>query len=111
MVGSGRMELLQDTEERGTRGLLEKWISLHQFSRVMRPIETMVHGEAKASRPVRFLSSQVQNVVGSDTQVEEWESQADLDPRLRSEDYRSVLAAMEFVAREARDSLRHGQPT
>jgi quinol monooxygenase YgiN len=30
------------------------------------------------------------------TLVEEWESQADLDPRLRSEDYRAVLAAIEL---------------
>jgi quinol monooxygenase YgiN len=30
------------------------------------------------------------------TLVEEWESQADLDPRLRSEDYRVVLAAIEL---------------
>ncbi len=30
------------------------------------------------------------------TPVEEWESQADLDPRLRSEDYRAVLAAIEL---------------
>ena len=30
------------------------------------------------------------------TMVEEWESQADLDPRLRSEDYRVVLAAIEL---------------
>ena len=28
--------------------------------------------------------------------VEEWESQADLDVRLRSEDYRAVLAAIEL---------------
>lgn len=31
------------------------------------------------------------------TLVEEWESQADLDPRLRSEDYRAVLGAMELA--------------
>ena len=30
------------------------------------------------------------------TLVEEWESQADLDPRLRSEDYRAVLGAIEL---------------
>jgi quinol monooxygenase YgiN len=30
------------------------------------------------------------------TLVEEWESQADLDLRLRSEDYRAVLAAIEL---------------
>ena len=30
------------------------------------------------------------------TLVEEWESQTDLDPRLRSEDYRAVLGAMEL---------------
>ena len=30
------------------------------------------------------------------TLVEEWESRADLDPRLRSEDYRAVLAAIEL---------------
>ena len=30
------------------------------------------------------------------TLVEEWKSQADLDPRLRSEDYRAVLAAVEL---------------
>jgi len=30
------------------------------------------------------------------TLVEEWESQTDLDPRLRSEDYRAVLAAIEL---------------
>ena len=30
------------------------------------------------------------------TLVEEWESQADLDPRLRSEDYRAVLAAIDL---------------
>ena len=30
------------------------------------------------------------------TLVEEWESQADLDPRLRSEDYRAVLEAIEL---------------
>ena len=30
------------------------------------------------------------------TLVEEWDSQADLDPRLRSEDYRAVLAAIEL---------------
>ena len=30
------------------------------------------------------------------TLTEEWESQADLDLRLRSEDYRSVLAAIEL---------------
>ncbi len=30
------------------------------------------------------------------TLVEEWESQADLDVRLRSEDYRSVLGAIEL---------------
>lgn len=29
--------------------------------------------------------------------VEEWESQADLDLRLRSEDYRAVLAAIELA--------------
>jgi quinol monooxygenase YgiN len=31
------------------------------------------------------------------TLVEEWESQADLDLRLRSEDYRSVLAVIELA--------------
>ena len=31
------------------------------------------------------------------TLVEEWESQAELDLRLRSEDYRSVLAAIELA--------------
>jgi quinol monooxygenase YgiN len=31
------------------------------------------------------------------TLVEEWESQADLDIRLRSEDYRAVLAAIELA--------------
>ncbi|HSB80517.1 MAG TPA: putative quinol monooxygenase [Candidatus Methylomirabilis sp.] len=31
------------------------------------------------------------------TLVEEWESQTDLDPRLRSEDYRAVLGAMELA--------------
>ena len=31
------------------------------------------------------------------TLVEEWESQADLDPHLRSEDYRAVLGAMELA--------------
>ena len=36
---------------------------------------------------------------GAITLVEEWESQAELDLRLRSEDYRSVLAAIE-LARE-----------
>jgi quinol monooxygenase YgiN len=30
------------------------------------------------------------------TLVEEWETQADLDPRLRSEDYRAVLGAIEL---------------
>jgi len=30
------------------------------------------------------------------TLVEEWESQADLDPHLRSEDYRAVLGAIEL---------------
>jgi quinol monooxygenase YgiN len=30
------------------------------------------------------------------TLVEEWESQADLDPRLRSEDYRTVLGMIEL---------------
>ena len=30
------------------------------------------------------------------TLVEEWESQADLEPRLRSEDYRAVLEAIEL---------------
>ena len=34
---------------------------------------------------------------GAITLVEEWESQADLDLRLRSEDYRSVLAAIELA--------------
>ncbi len=33
---------------------------------------------------------------GAITLVEEWESQADLDLRLRSEDYRSVLGAIEL---------------
>jgi len=33
---------------------------------------------------------------GAITLVEEWESQADLDLRLRSEDYRAVLAAIEL---------------
>jgi quinol monooxygenase YgiN len=33
---------------------------------------------------------------GAITLVEEWESQADLDPRLRSEDYRAVLEAIEL---------------
>ena len=33
---------------------------------------------------------------GAITLVEEWESQADLDLRLRSEDYRCVLAAIEL---------------
>jgi quinol monooxygenase YgiN len=31
------------------------------------------------------------------TLVEEWDSQAELDCRLRSEDYRAVLAAMEMA--------------
>jgi quinol monooxygenase YgiN len=31
------------------------------------------------------------------TLVEEWQSQADLDIRLRSEDYRAVLAAIELA--------------
>jgi len=30
------------------------------------------------------------------TLVEEWESQTDMDPRLRSEDYRAVLGAIEL---------------
>jgi quinol monooxygenase YgiN len=34
---------------------------------------------------------------GAITLVEEWESQAELDLRLRSEDYRSVLAAIELA--------------
>ncbi len=34
---------------------------------------------------------------GAITLVEEWESQTDLDLRLRSEDYRSVLAAIEMA--------------
>jgi quinol monooxygenase YgiN len=34
---------------------------------------------------------------GAITLVEEWESQAELDIRLRSEDYRSVLAAIELA--------------
>ena len=34
---------------------------------------------------------------GALTLVEEWESQADLDLRLRSEDYRSVLAAIDLA--------------
>jgi quinol monooxygenase YgiN len=34
---------------------------------------------------------------GAITLVEEWESQADLDLRLRSEDYRSVLGAIELA--------------
>jgi quinol monooxygenase YgiN len=34
---------------------------------------------------------------GAITLVEEWESQADLDLRLRSEDYRTVLAAIELA--------------
>jgi quinol monooxygenase YgiN len=33
---------------------------------------------------------------GAITLVEEWESQAELDLRFRSEDYRSVLAAIEL---------------
>jgi quinol monooxygenase YgiN len=33
---------------------------------------------------------------GAITLVEEWESQADLDLRLRSEDYRAVLAVIEL---------------
>ena len=34
------------------------------------------------------------------TLVEEWESQAELDLRLRSDDYRSVLAAIEMAQEE-----------
>jgi quinol monooxygenase YgiN len=34
---------------------------------------------------------------GAITLVEEWESQAELDLRLRSDDYRSVLAAIEMA--------------
>ena len=34
---------------------------------------------------------------GAITLVEEWDSQAELDIRLRSEDYRSVLAAIELA--------------
>ena len=34
---------------------------------------------------------------GTITLVEEWESQADLDTRLRSEDYRAVLGAIELA--------------
>ena len=34
---------------------------------------------------------------GTVTLVEEWESQADLDLRLRSEEYRTVLAAIELA--------------
>jgi quinol monooxygenase YgiN len=34
---------------------------------------------------------------GAITLVEEWDSQAELDRRLRSEDYRAVLAAIEMA--------------
>ena len=34
---------------------------------------------------------------GAITLVEEWESQAELDLRLRSEEYRTVLAAIELA--------------
>jgi quinol monooxygenase YgiN len=37
---------------------------------------------------------------GAITLVEEWESQADLDLRLRSEEYRAVLAAIELAQKQ-----------